>query len=584
MVKPHAFIIEKNFNTRKLLKETLENVGCTVTEIGDKLEVKSHNFLQEKLLNQLTQLIQQYTLHAAELLLTEKASEAIIKQQDVNAVLKSEYRYRTFMNSSSYSILLHDEQGFILDANKQSEILFNISKEELIGRNFLDFILPIERQNFENQLKKIMQERNSFYGEFHINNNNNIRDIEVTLKVVEINNQNLFLEIINDVTERNTLRKKTLLSDKLATLGTISAGIVHEINNPLTWVSSNLYLLKEYVQSLNTKDRKSLHEQLVKMETIINESINGANQIAEIVKNLRGFARVDESDKVPTDIHETMEASIKIAHSIFKNRATINKNFDNQIPRLLVNQGKLQQVFLNLIINAAQAIPEGNPTSNQIILKTHLEADKICIDITDTGTGIPSEILSKIFDPFFTSKPHGVGTGLGLSICQEIITSLRGKIQVKSKPGKTTFSIQLPLELGEKEKIYIGTKLNILIIDDEPSLLHSLKYMLEPYYTVTALLDGKKALEVLELNAKKFDVIISDLNMPEVNGRDIYHFLLEKNRELAHRMILMSGNYDHSCQEFIKETHQPYLEKPFKKQALLDAINELMAMGDHYDR
>lgn len=260
---------------------------------------------------------------------------------------------------------------------------------------------------------------------------------------MQTDHEPLLIVIANDVTERNQMRIQSLFNDKLALVGTLAAGIVHEINNPVSWIRGNLNFLKTEMHSLY--DSCNNKEILAQFEKVINESIDGADRIHRIVHDLKGFARSDETEITPIDIHETLNSVINMAMPQIKYRATLEKKFNTDIPKLLLSSGQLHQVFLNIILNAAQAIPEGNVSHNQIVITTSYLKNQIRVDITDTGIGITESNLSHVFEPFFTTKKAGEGTGLGLSICHEIIRKMGGKITIQSTVGKgSTFSIYLP--------------------------------------------------------------------------------------------------------------------------------------------
>lgn len=525
----------------------------------------------------------------------------------------SEKRSRTLMENASCGIFIHDQAGIIFEANKQSERIFGYPKSELIGKDFIDFIIPGEREYAAVQLKKLLIEKRIGPNEGHIQQpDGRTCNVEFSSVCVEVGDEMLMLSILNDVTERNQLRTQALLNDRLATVGTLAAGVAHEINNPIAWILANLNFLKRHVKTfqecVNTlrelaqdpashqkfpqlealiNDQKQ-QKLLLEFDEIVNESVQGAERIRDIVRNLKGFARVDDRDVTPVDIHEILNVAANMAYPEFKYRAKLETNFDTNLPKIPVNSGKLHQVFLNLIVNAAQAIPENNLQNNKIRIATHLEKDRICIDISDTGIGIPRETLSQIFEPFFTTKPVGTGTGLGLSICYEIIHKLGGEIRVQSVPKQgTIFSVHIPLQpaakLPERSQSEIAhanskTHLRVLVVDDEPYLLETIQQMLEDQHEVTIALGGRAALELLVKNVGAFDAVISDLCMPDVNGADLYRFLAEKYPELTQYIIFITGGvYNPVLKEFLSQVKNLCIEKPFTQEALLKMIDEVVA-------
>lgn len=258
-------------------------------------------------------------------------------------------------------------------------------------------------------------------------------------------------------------------SEKMATIGLLSAGIAHEINNPMAYVTMNLEMLAEYAQSLKpglegflrlidairkspdasvralpeiakvSLETRNLADIGSDLDALLSETRAGAERVNAIVKSLNRMARVDKSELEPTDVHECLEDALKLASNEIRYRCVVQKDFGN-LPLIHAHPGQLKQVFLNLVVNAAQAMERGN-----VFIRTGAGEDRIRIEIEDEGSGIPQENLARLFTPFFTTKPPGKGTGLGLSISQGIIRNLGGDIQVESQVGKgSRFTVSIP--------------------------------------------------------------------------------------------------------------------------------------------
>jgi two-component system NtrC family sensor kinase len=257
-----------------------------------------------------------------------------------------------------------------------------------------------------------------------------------------------------------------LQSEKLASIGQLAAGVAHEINNPIGFVNSNLGSLKNYVDQLmsliddlatttepllaaNPEIRKSVDALKRKADldflredigALITESIDGTTRVRQIVQDLRDFSRTGEIAMEWVDLHAGLESTLNVVSNEIKYKAEIVRDYGT-LPRVECRPSQINQVFMNLLVNAAQAIPQ----KGRITLKSGCADDKVWISVSDTGSGIPPEILARIFDPFFTTKPVGKGTGLGLSVSYGIIEKHGGKIEVASQPGEgTTFTVWLP--------------------------------------------------------------------------------------------------------------------------------------------
>jgi PAS domain S-box-containing protein len=251
---------------------------------------------------------------------------------------------------------------------------------------------------------------------------------------------------LSDLTSRKRaeeeLRKSQAqlrMADRLATVGTLSAGVAHEINNPLAYTLANLGYVAERLSELPAYPDSG------EVNSAIEEAIEGAERVRRIVKHMKTLSRVDDETIGAVDVENALDASINVALHELRHKATVIKDYAG-VGFARANEGRLVQVFLNLLVNAAQAIATSQPDVNEVRIATCLDAQgRIAVEISDTGAGIPEDVLPRIFDPFFTTKPLGVGTGLGLSICHSLITAAGGHIEVASKVGiGTRFLIILP--------------------------------------------------------------------------------------------------------------------------------------------
>jgi signal transduction histidine kinase len=306
-----------------------------------------------------------------------------------------------------------------------------------------------------------------------------------------IENAMLYEQTKNALEELKKTQSYLLQSEKMAAIGQLAAGVAHEINNPVGFIHSNLGSLHKYSQRIQDlllkyeelmttlksnssenitplcedieglKKRFKIEFILKDLQKVITDSLEGTERIKKIVADLKSFSRVDQAEFKYANINEGLESTLNVVWNELKYKCTVEKDF-GELPQLYCNLGQLNQVFMNLLVNAAQAIKE----KGTIIIATHCvnggkcsgrsekEGNYIEIKICDTGCGIPEDKLDRIFDPFFTTKPVGKGTGLGLSIAYDIIKKHQGEITVESEVGKgTTFTIQLPIREGENETL-----------------------------------------------------------------------------------------------------------------------------------
>jgi len=357
----------------------------------------------------------------------------------------SEARHRILMNNASCCIFTADRKGFILDVNKEGEILLGMSRENIIGKNIIHFIPEKSKDNIENECRKNKDNASVTFDEFSIVDANNRRhDVDASMVMVNLGEEKLMMIIATDITEKNKLRVQAILNDRLSSIGTLAAGIAHELNNPIAWIKSNLQLLESGFKKL--KNEPNQPKLLESFEESVSTMIEGSNRVADIVNNFGSFMRVDDTTVSPTNIHEVLVSAIDMVLPEIKNNAELEKVFSEDLPLVEINRGYLHQVFLNLLINAYQAIHNPNINCSKITIKTYQEGSRVCISFQDTGEGIPNDILPHIFDLFFTTKPVGKGTGFGLFICHDIIQKFGGEIKVETEVQKgTTFLVYLPI-------------------------------------------------------------------------------------------------------------------------------------------
>jgi CheY-like chemotaxis protein len=272
-----------------------------------------------------------------------------------------------------------------------------------------------------------------------------------------------------------------------------------------------------------------------------------------------------------------------------RHRARVVKDYGVP-PAVLADQTRLGQVFLNLIVNAAQALPEGRAPHNEIRLTTGQDAQGLAfIAVSDNGVGIPPEVLPRIFEPFFTTKEVGEGTGLGLSICHSIIQELGGDIRVRSEPGRgTTFEVLIPPapEDEDEEATPVppapvlpapSRRGRLLLIDDEPLVAATLARTLASEHELVSFTSARQALERLR-SGEHYDLILCDLMMPEMTGMELHATLVRENPALAERMLFLTGGaFTEAARAFLASTLQPWVEKPFEPDALRAQVHALLA-------
>jgi CheY-like chemotaxis protein/two-component sensor histidine kinase len=361
-------------------------------------------------------------------------------------------------------------------------------------------------------------------------------------------------------------------------VGTLAAGVAHEINNPLAFLVGQLELAQRQIL------REPLTDSRETILSSLGEAHVGAERVRDLVRDLGAFSHPEARPAGALDVREVLELAVKLASVELRHRARLVRDFSD-VPHVLADSSRLGQVFLNLLVNAAQAIPEGHADRHEIRLRVRAEEHTVVVEIHDTGHGIPPELLGRIFDPFFTTKPVGRGMGLGLSISHGLVTALGGELSVESEPGRgSVFRVRLPVIPPHAAKDPsappaqpgVTRRGRILIVDDEPKLAHTLRMLLECDHDVEVLLDAREALVRLQ-NGPSPDVILCDLMMAEMTGMQFHAELTHVAPALAQRIIFMTGGaFTQSARDFLARVSTPWLLKPFKPQQLEAALSPLL--------
>ncbi|MFL5344876.1 MAG: PAS domain S-box protein [Hyalangium sp.] len=379
--------------------------------------------------------------------------------------------------------------------------------------------------------------------------------------------------------ELDAARSALIQAERLATAGQLAAGVGHEINNPLSYVLANqTYAVEELARVKGPTPGVDLQE----VQKALVQAQLGAERIRDIVRDLRTFARGNPDTIGPVDVKATLEFSISMATPQLRQRAQLVRKYEPASPAL-GNESRLGQVFLNLLVNAAQAIPEGRVAQNSVTVAL-LEGEPgwVTVEVSDTGSGIAAEHLPHIFEPFFTTKPLGVGTGLGLSVCHGIITGLGGQIEVESTLGRgTTFRVRLPtaaMSAQTEEEAQASaprslTPRRVLVIDDDPEVRLALARIIGSPHRIELADTAREAQQRLLDPNQDYDVIFCDLMMPDLTGMDLHDIVAAKRPELLDRMVFMSaGAFTPRAIAFIERGTLRRIDKPFdpaKVRALL---------------
>ncbi|MDP9002489.1 MAG: ATP-binding protein [Myxococcota bacterium] len=412
--------------------------------------------------------------------------------------------------------------------------------------------------------------------------------VEINLSLVKAARGFLVIAAVRDITERKELQAKVLLSDRMLSLGTLAAGITHEINNPLAYVISNLDMVADELRGIS---EQALSTKLHELQEMIGDARHGAERVRGIVRALKNFS-YPEGKKVQLDVRSVLDLSIDAAGVEIRHRARLVREYA-EVPLVDADEVQLAHVFTSLLVNASQSIPIGRVDENEIRVVVRIDAAGFVeVEIADTGQGIARDVVGRIFDPFFTTKPVGDGMGLGLSICHGIVTSLGGHIAVESNAARgTTFRVTLPAgksraqtkagrgadgEAKMPARVTSTLRGRILVVDDDAMIGASIRRVFSREHHVTLASNGKEALELV-LGGQHFDVILCDLMMPQMTGMDLFVELARTQPDLCERFVFITGGaFTPAAREFLDQVPNRRLDKPFAPEALRKVVRDLM--------
>jgi PAS domain S-box-containing protein len=408
---------------------------------------------------------------------------------------------------------------------------------------------------------------------------------------------------VRDESEAEQRRALLAQTERLANMGFLAASVGHEINNPLAYVLSHVEGLAEILPKVASAVERCQgvlrgaigsdgytaalgeHAEVIEAATLqgateqATEALSGARRIATISKVLSTFSRVGAEAMSVVDLQYAIECAIALAFNQIRFRAKLVTVF---APLLEVSapEGKLSQVFLNLLVNAAHSIGEGQVESNCITVRTWAEGANVFGEVHDTGAGMSATTQRQIFEPFFTTKPLGMGSGLGLAICKNIVAECRGDIHVESELGRgTRFVVRLPaaseapaaIDLPDAPAPFVRGR--VLVVDDEPLLLKLMKRFLVGHDVVTAC-SGREAQQVLEVD-EDFDLILCDLMMPDQTGVEVHQWLVARNPRLAARLVFTTGGaFGDAAIQYLTDCGATKLEKPFDTVAFKRLVSD----------
>ncbi len=534
-------------------------------------------------------------------LMLERRREQVRIEIERAAAVDNEQQLRALLGAMQEGVVLQDAQGNIRASNPAAESMLGSSLPQLMGhppadpswRCWRDDNTPFPPHEYPSLVTMAtgMPCASVIVGvEKQLPNG-------VSVMWVSINAQPLFrpgesrpwavVATFHDITaqrEAERARARIAQQERLLTTGTLAAGVGHEINNPLAYVSSNIELAIEDLQAALSDQP---NERLASIVDALRDAEVGAQRIRRIVRGLRALAR-EERDPVATDCLEVIELSLSMSMHELRHKATVTVDANN-VPPVLADDSRLSQVLVNLLANAGQAFETADPERNSVVISAFAaSATRVGIVVSDNGPGIPPDVLPRVFDPFFTTKPVNTGTGLGLSISHSIISALGGTITCRSELGVgTSFEITLPAATTAREPSQHPTPAppphargRILVVDDDTSVLVVIARVLHGLHDVVARDDARDALDLIE-TGERYDLVLCDLTMPHLDGTELYERVRAIDVEQAERFVFITGAVvDSDAAARLASLGNERIDKPFTNEQLRDVARRA-ALGRH---
>ncbi|MBK9516270.1 MAG: MASE1 domain-containing protein [Anaeromyxobacter sp.] len=480
------------------------------------------------------------------------------------------------------AVLFIEPSGLVTYANEAAGRLLERTTAELLGHSLWELDGAFEEAGWGGAWARLRAEGALVLDGRLARPDGRRVEAEVGLTLVAHDGLEVGVYAARDLTER----RRAETAQRLASVGTLAAGMAHEINNPLTFVAANLAFALDRVGPLRGDPRAE------EVARALEDAEEGTRRVARVVRDLKAVSRVEVEERRPVDVLAEVETALKLAQHELRHRAALVVAL-GPVPAVRAPEFQLGQVFLNLLVNAGQAVGDAGADRHTVRVTSRTAPDGwAVVEVADDGPGIPEAARARIFEPFFTTKPVGAGTGLGLSVCHGIVTALGGRIEVESVEGQgARFSVHLPPAEGLEAPPAAApdpgpapapapapgpARARLLVIDDEPLIGSTIRRLLSAH-EVVALSDPRQALARLQAG-EAFDLVLCDLMMPQLSGMELWEALSLARPALARRVVFMTGGaFTDRAREFLAQVGQPQLGKPFQPQDLREAVRGWLA-------
>ncbi|MEK6742872.1 MAG: PAS domain S-box protein [Nitrospirota bacterium] len=492
---------------------------------------------------------------------------------------KSNKWHQALFENATDGIVVLDRNGIIVNANERACEMHGFSKEALVGSHSSLLEVDENRSAAAERLQKLLQGESLVYEAVHFKKNGSRISLEVSSRAIPIHDEVFIQSFQRDITEKKKIQEHLFQSQKMDSIGMLAGGIAHDFNNVLTAILGYTDLIRRDVGA---------NEKVLGRLSVIE---NAARKAGRMVAQLLGFSRKSEIELVPFNINDVVNDTIKLLERVIDKRIVVRLQLAEHLPMVNGDMNKIEQVMMNFIVNARDAMPYGGiitVTSTAIDahpgvagVPPYIPAGRyVVLSVADTGVGIPEEIQRKIFEPFYTTKERGKGTGLGLAMVYGVVTEHKGFVTVQSKVNQgSTFTVYLPVSatataVKKHAVLSVHGSETILLVDDDESVLNYLKAELEKNgYKVIATTNPMSAIDAYSKMYREIALVITDVVMPLIDGRELMKRIAEIHPKA--RFLTISAYSRHS-EQGDDITPDIFLQKPFDAHDVLSAVRRIL--------
>jgi PAS domain S-box-containing protein len=505
---------------------------------------------------------------------------------------RAEARFSTLIETAPEPIWITDAHE-LLYANRAAVSQFGYeSFEQIRGRSPVLFVHPDDVSLVQRRLRLLLESGEAVPPRAYrvLRADGSLMQLEVNAIPGDYEARQVIYCFGRDVTERQQIEGQLLQADRLGVLGLLAGGMAHAINNPLTYVLLNIDHLLQALPQL-PRNRALMGEALARLR----EAHHGAERVASVVRRMRAFSRSSERDAGPVDLREVLESAIATVGNEIRHRGRLLTSYE-PVPPVYASLARLEQVFLNLLVCAAQSLPEGEEQGEVRVVLRPAAQGRVVAEVSDNGPGLDAQVVQRIYDPFAHRDTLSDRMALGLSLCHSIVASIGGSFQIESRNGPgTTFRVELPGEVAADESAFRDAKpsrtfdsepppaplprARVMVVDDDQAVADSLRLMLEDEHDVRSVASGREALKLL-LRGDHYDVVFCDLMMPELSGMDLYEALrLNAPGREALLVFMTGGAFTPAAVHFLTLVPNPRIEKPFDLESVRRLLRRAVRRG-----